>query len=107
MLSGALSESGIAATAGAGCQKGTVLRVDCQMDCKQGHLGPVCQLGLSGVLLNAATGAKLADVAFGDLFRGAHGNDPEKAKKKACDALNQDAMRAALQRAFSTVLPVE
>jgi hypothetical protein len=41
------------------------------------------------------------------MFKGAHGNDPEKAKKKACDAVTQEKVRTALERAFATVLPVE
>ena len=107
-VTGALSQMGIASMAGVeGCGGGTILRVDCQINCKQGHLGPMCQLDMNGTLVNAATGERLAEVPFGDMFKGAHGNDPEKAKKKACDAVTQDKVRAALERSFATVLPVE
>jgi hypothetical protein len=107
MLNGAMKEIGVAATAGGGCRGRTVLAIDCHMTCKQGHLGPVCQLDMNGTISNTATGEKLAEIPFGEMFKGAHGNDPEKAKKKACEAVTQDKIKAALSSAFSAVLPVD
>ena len=107
MMTGAMAQLGIAATAGGACYGGATLTVDARVLCKHGHLGPVCQLEMSGVLLDGPTASKLAEVPFGDSFRGAHGNDAEKAKKKALEAVTPDKVKAALERAFSGVLPVE
>ncbi|MBI5525729.1 MAG: hypothetical protein HY897_05300 [Deltaproteobacteria bacterium] len=107
LVTGALHQMGVASRPGSGCSGGIVLRIDCKLNCRQGHLGPVCQLEMNGTLDNTARGEKLAKIPFGDTFKGAHGNDPEKAKKKACDAVTQDKVKAALDKAFSSVLPVE
>jgi TolB-like protein len=107
LVAGALYQMGVASTSGSGCGGGIVLRVDCKMNCRQGHLGPTCHLEMNGTLSNTARGEKLAKIPFGEAFKGAHGNDPEKAKKKACDAVTNERVKAALEGAFAAVLPLD
>lgn len=107
-LTTALTRLGLTATPGACGTRRYILEVEVKVSCRRGSFGPLCEMGMAGVLVHCVSGRVLAELDLNNKeFRGMHTRDRAKAMEAMYERVTADLLLPRLSAGLATALPID